>query len=148
MRARPGGQALPLLGVLFGVWSIVPPYVDVFGELNVSDRVEVVDHVVPGLVVIAIGVVGLLSLRAARPAPLLLFIGGAVVSLAGFWMVATHFGLVSQARQHVVAAGTVAWHGLPGVAVTLLGVAWTIRFWETEPGRGDQGAPRSRPPHP
>ena len=132
-KARSTGSVLPLLGLLVGVWAIIPPYISTFGDLNVEERVEFADHVVPGVLVIAVSVLGYLQLRSREPSPMLLFVAGGAILLAGFWMVATHAGLISQARQDMVPYSAVAWHFLPGVAVGLLGVAWTIRFWESEP---------------
>lgn len=55
--------------------------------------------------------------------------------LAGFWMVATHVGLLSQAQEGIVTWGSVAWHATPGVAVSMLGVTWMIRFWSPDAER-------------
>ena len=123
------GSWLPLLGVLVGAWAIIPPYVKTFGDLGVEPRVEVADHVIPGIAVIVVSVVGFLLLRSPEPSQLALFVGGAVITLAGFWMVATHLGLVDQARDDIVPVKAVAWHGIPGLVVTVVGVLWTIRFW-------------------
>ena len=123
---------LPLLGLLLGLWAIAPPYLVVFGKLNVRSIVEFVDHAVPGIVVIAVAVFGFLQLRRAEPSKLLLFVGGGVISLAGFWMLATHVGLFSQTRQVIAPGGAVLWHVVPGLAVTGLGVVWTACFWDTE----------------
>lgn len=120
---------LPLLGLLIGVWAIIPPYVNRFGDLNVESRVEFADHVLPGIAVLAISVLAYLVVRSAEPSHFLLFVGGGVIVLAGLWMVATHAPLVSQYRNDMVAGGAVLWHGLPGVGVFLLGVVWVLRFW-------------------
>lgn len=129
---RPAGPWLPLVGLVIGVWAIIPPYVKRFGDLNVESRVEIADHVVPGIVVIAVALLGFLLLRSRTPSQLLLFVGGGCISLAGFWMVATHFPLVKQLRDDRVTGGAVIWHSLPGLVVTLLGVVWVIRFWGSE----------------
>lgn len=130
------GIRVPLCAIVIGLWAMVPPYLVLFGKLEVRSLVEVVDHVLPGGLVVAVGVLGFVQLRAARPEPLLLLAAGGVITLAGFWMLATHVGLISQTRQGIVPGGAVVWHGLPGLAVTLLGVLWTVRFWDTdEPGR-------------
>lgn len=127
MHERSGSSGLPLLGVLTGLWAMVPPYVEPFGALAVRRSVELLDHVVPGAVVLAVALAAYLLLGAGRPAPMLL--GGLVISLAGLWILATHVGLVAQARQGIAPSGAVAWHGLPGIGVTLLGVVWSARFW-------------------
>lgn len=139
MQAPPERSRLPFLGLLIGVWAILPPYLVAFGELNVESRKEIADHVVPGIAVLAVSVLGYLVMRSAGPSQFLLFVGGGVIALSGFWMLATHVGLVSQARQNIVPWGAVAWHGLPGAAVTLLGVAWTIRFWDDEADKAPSG---------
>lgn len=127
------GSSLPLLGLLVGLWAIVPPYVHAFGKLDVESRVEFADHVVPGVAVLAVSVLAYFLLRSPDPSQLLLFIGGATITLAGFWMVATHFPLIRQGRDDLAPWGAVIWHSLPGVVVTLFGVVWTIRFWGSEP---------------
>ena len=132
MQEAPERSRLPLVGLVVGVWAIIPPYLHAFGKLNVEHRVEIADHVIPGVAILAVSVLGLLLLRSAAPSAILLFMGGGVIALSGFWMVATHVGLVKQARQDIVPGGAVVWHSLPGVAVLLLGVAWTIRFWDTD----------------
>ena len=139
MQDRPGLK-LPVVGVLVGLWAIVPPYLVLFGELQVRRSVEFVDHAVPGMVVVAVAVVGARQLRSADPSQLVLFVGGALITLAGLWMLSTHAGLLSQARQGIVPGGAVAWHGLPGVAVLVLGVAWAARFWADEPAERASGA--------
>ena len=131
MRERPQARALPLLGLLVGLWAIIPPYVVVFGALQVDATVEVVDHVVPGVAVIAMAALAALLLRTAEPSQLLLLVAGGVIALAGFWMLSTHAGLISQARQGIVPGGAVLWHGLPGIAVFVLGGLWSARFWST-----------------
>ncbi len=120
---------LPLVGLLVGLWAIIPPYVDAFGVLDVESRVEFADHVVPGIAVLAMAALAYLLLRSPQPSPLLLFVAGATITLAGFWMVATHLPLVSQARRGQAPWGAVLWHSLPGVGVILVGAIWTLRFW-------------------
>lgn len=135
--ARPadaGGSLpwLPLLGLLIGAWAIVPPYIHAFGKLNVEHRVEITDHVIPGIAVLLVCALGFFLLRSPAPSGLLLLMAGGVVALAGFWMVATHVGLIHQARQGTVPTGALVWHGLPGVVVLLLGLVWTVRYWDVD----------------
>jgi len=122
------GSRLYLLGLVIGVWAVLPPYVTAFGDLHVESRVEVADHVVPGVIVLAFSGLAYLVLSSE----LALFTGGAVITLAGFWMVATHVGLISQVRNDIVPLSALLWHGLPGVAVIVLGLVWAIRFWGSE----------------
>ncbi len=131
MQVQRHPSRLSLVGLAVGLWAIVPPYVVLFGKLAVrSPAVEFVDHALPGVIVIAVAALGYVVLGGAEPSSLLMFGGGGVITLAGFWMLATHVGLISQTRQGLVPGGALAWHGLPGLAVTLLGVVWTARFWD------------------
>lgn len=133
---------LPLVALVMAALAAVPPYLDLFGELEVSSRVEFADHVVPAIVVAVVGVVGLLVLRSPEPSQMLLFVGGGFIMLAGFWMMATHFPLIKQGQDGISPWGTIAWHSLPGVAVTLFGLIWTARYW------GDEEAGQAASPPP
>lgn len=89
------------LGVL-GLWSIAVPFAaTALGmHLDVARRLEIADHVIPGLVIA--GAIGLLvwSRRGAHPntwaAPWAL----GIVFLAGLWITATHVPLIFQAADH------------------------------------------------
>lgn len=132
----------PLLALVMAALAAVPPYLDIFGKLDVESRVEFADHVVPAVVVAAVAVIGLVVLRSSRPSQMVLFVGGGFIMLAGFWMMATHFPLIEQGRDGISPWGTIAWHSLPGVAVTLFGLIWTSRFW------GDEEADEAPSPSP
>lgn len=112
-------------GLLIGVWAMLPPFVGP-GFTTTGLQVEVVDHPVPALVLLA--VVAWTAWR-KETRPLWLFGGGLLISLAGIWMVATHAPLVLQAVR-----GQVGWlattnHASPPVAVLTLGAVWTWRWW-------------------
>ncbi|MDP9387163.1 MAG: hypothetical protein M3Q48_04360 [Actinomycetota bacterium] len=107
-------------------WALLPPYTG--PELATQTRVEVADHVVPALVVLALSLFALA--RARRPAPgAFPLLAGLGVLLAGFWMTATHVPLVAQAARGEVAAGAAAYHSVPGVAVVVLGTVWAWAHW-------------------
>lgn len=117
-----------LSGPVIGVWAVVPPY---FGpKLNVTGRVEVADHVVPGIVVLVATLVTVMGLRRAQGS-VVASVSGLVVLLAGIWMVATHVALVRQAVHHVAPSGAVAFHAVPGLAVVALGLLWSVMAWST-----------------
>lgn len=119
--------ALPLVGLLIGVWAIIPPYIG--PHLNTRARAEVADHIVPGVIVLAVALAALLvGRRLPKPEVPMLFAGG-IVFLAGFWMVATHWPLVSDARRHLVPTGALVWHSVPSLALALFGLVWTARYW-------------------
>ncbi|MDQ6839803.1 MAG: hypothetical protein M3137_16125 [Actinomycetota bacterium] len=116
---------LPVLGMILGVAATLPPYISPFGHLNLQQRVEVADHVIPGLIVLLVSLAALMLLPRHPPPQPPLLAGGGIITLAGFWMVATHIGLLTQAHQNIVPAGPLAWHLLPSLAVLLLGATWT-----------------------
>jgi len=125
------GPALParLLALLvLGAWSIVVPYVGpaVGLRLDVRPTVEIVDHVVPGAVVLAAGMSLLLILRSAtsRPSSLLVPALAGVAFLAGFWMLSTHVPLLVQSGRDLAPWGA-AFHKTPGAAVTALSL-WLL----------------------
>lgn len=111
---------------MIGAWAVVPPYLG--PKLDVAGRVEVADHVVPGIVVLLATLVTVLGLRRAR-ASLVAFVAGLVILLAGMWMVATHLPLVRQAMRHEARVGAVIFHTVPGLAVVALGLVWSVMAW-------------------
>lgn len=127
---------LPVLGLAAGLWAVLPPYSG--PPLNTAGVVEVVDHVVPGVVLLALSA-GMLAVtrRATRPGPAM-FVAGLVVLLAGIWMTATHVPLVAQATEGLAPAGAVVYHTLPGLAITVLGLVWVAAHW-AEAGESEGG---------
>lgn len=116
------------VGVLVGAWALLPPYT---GPALTAARVEFADHVVPGVLVLAISIVSLLMARRDN-ADQLLFGAGLGVVLAGLWMVATHFPLVLQATRQQAPWGATLYHSAPGVAVLVLGVVWALTYNRSE----------------
>ena len=128
--------ALPMLaglGFLTGAWALIPPYTG--PPLNTAARVEFVDHVVPGIVVIAISALAFLFAGRAAAATAL-FPAGLAIFLAGFWMSATHAPLVLQAIRQEAPWGATIYHSVPGIAVLGLGVVWAFTY-RTRPPDGD-----------
>ncbi len=93
--------------------------------IHVRKGVEVVDHAVPGLIVL--GVVLVAILLGVRSDTLMLG-GGVVILLAGFWMAATHMSLLSQALDHRASASGAAYHCSTAIAVLALGGVWVWRY--------------------
>ena len=123
-------QALPWAGIVLGLWALVPPYAG--PELaNLESRVEVADHVVPGIVMLAVSVAVLARSRRAEDRSAFPLVAGMVVLLAGLWMTATHVPLVNQARRGEagVTYGAAVWHTAPGVVVMILGLVWAATYW-------------------
>ncbi len=120
---------LPGAGLLIAVWAAVPPYVG--PGLATEMRVEVADHVVPG-VLVAVLAVSAYFLGAVRGGMLLLPVG-LLIALAGVWMVATHVPLLPQALRNEASWVSVAHHSLPGLAVLVLGLVWAWLHWTHTP---------------
>lgn len=112
-----------VIGALAGLsaWAIAAPYADSSLGFDVAVRpaVEVVDHVVPGLVVIAATLLMGLVAAARLPAAL-------AIAMAGLWMTATHLPLVTQAQREGTSMAAAAWHTGPGLCLLVLGVGITV----------------------
>jgi hypothetical protein len=106
------GVATPYLGYLFGI------------QVHVAARVELVDHVAPGLA-IAISGLALCSHRVVSAGPggtgYLLRVGLVALAFsAAFWMAATHVPLLVEASRSG-GWGAAIWHAAAGVLAT----AWS-----------------------
>jgi hypothetical protein len=124
---------LPVTGLVMSAWALLPPYSG--PELNTETRVEVADHVVPSLVLIAVSAVALLLTRRKEASTTGGLVAGFLVALSGLWMVATHVPLVAQAARHEVGVtwGATAYHFLPSLAVLVLGLVWVGAYWSDAP---------------
>lgn len=114
---------------MFGAWGLVAPYAGTAMGLvipGLQAKVEVVDHVVPGLVIVP---VALYTMFAGKVS----LIGSLAALLAGFWMTATHVLLIRDAGRGLVSWATALWHTLPGVAVlAVAGVMAARAYREAE----------------
>lgn len=114
-----------LLLALFGAWTIVVPYLGraVGFEVGVARSVEVVDHVVPGTLVLIVGTWMFALARRGRAAVVpATLVGAGVTFLAGFWVLATHVPLVADAVRGSEPWGATLWHAttsLPLLALSL-----------------------------
>ncbi len=107
-------------------WALLPPYTG--PELNTEMRVEVADHVIPALVVVAVSVAVMLLPR-REVLPVLPLVAGFVVLLAGLWMVSTHIPLVAQATRGEVPWSATVYHAAPSAAAFVLGLVWAVAHW-------------------
>ena len=116
---------LPLLTValVVGLYAMAPGIY--LGGLHVKRDAEIVDHVIPGLVVIAMVGVGLLwGVRSVTA----MAYSGLLVLIAGLFMVMAHIGLFRQAINHEVARGAAAYHCSTAALVFLVGATWVWRY--------------------
>jgi len=118
-----------VVGLVISAWALIPPYSG--PKLNTETRVEVADHVVPSLVLIAVSLVILVSRRKAETAAGFSLVAGFLVSLAGLWMVVTHVPLVAQAMrgESGVTWGGALYHFTPSLVVLILGLLWVGAHW-------------------
>ncbi len=113
--------------VALGAWSIAVPYLArALGlRLEVGATVEIVDHVVPGLVVLAAAGLHLALVRRGRAGGLLSLSAVCTVCLAGLWITATHVPLLADAAAGRVAWGTACLHAASGPVILALGL-WLV----------------------
>ncbi|MGI8775892.1 MAG: hypothetical protein ACR2LJ_00535 [Acidimicrobiales bacterium] len=130
-KAKPGsdepGRLLLVFGLLVGVCANLPVLVG--PHLGVAHKVEIADHLIPGVVVLAVSVTGLVVSRSGQPSGVVVFAAGLVITLAGLWMVLTHLPLVAQATRHDAPWGATLYHTTSAVLVFAFGLAWTKTSW-------------------
>lgn len=120
---RPLGAALALLAV----WGTLAPYAGPRLGFVVVTRpvVEVVDHVVPGVVLVGIATFALVTGSLALPLSL-------TAVLAGLWMAGTHIPLLAQAARGGIDLATALWHSLPGILVLGVAIGAAALAWRQE----------------
>ena len=111
-----------------GAWTILVPYLgQALGlDVPVAALVEVVDHVIPGALVVAVGL--MLNARARRGAlasdRVALLASGAVF-LAGFWVLVTHVPLLADAARSDQPWDAAIWHSIAALPIVVL-AAWCV----------------------
>lgn len=115
------------LGILGG-WALAVPYVaNAAGlELNVAPILEVIDHVVPGVVIVG-GAAIVLALRRKDPAAHEVPVMGtvAIAMLAALWITTSHVPLLGQAAQGSAPLAASLLHAAAGPPVLLLSL-WLL----------------------
>jgi hypothetical protein len=125
---------LPYVGVVVALWAALPHFLT--PHLNTKDSAEVVDHLIPGVVVLAVCATVLL-LRNRPAADTAGFLAGLVLLLAGLWMAATHVPLLAQAtRGEAPWPGTIH-HTASAAAVLAFSVVWIALNWGSGLPAGD-----------
>ena len=130
LASRPDEVRVAAALVAIGAWTIVVPYLGrALGlDVKVPARVEVVDHVIPGAIVM-LG--GLYLLRAARRGalggdPFALLAAGACF-LCGFWVLVTHLPLVGDAADARIGWDAAIWHSIAALPVVGLALWCVLR---------------------
>jgi hypothetical protein len=137
MQSRRAALGAAVLGAL-GAWASVIPYVGPLLGLHlkklgvpnsgVDPVTEVVDHVVPGVLVVAVALLVLVLLRTHRVSigsPFLLAAMG-LSFLAGVWITATHVPLLVEAARGSVAWGPALLHNSGGIPLVILALALLV----------------------
>lgn len=108
-------RKLAAVVAVLALWGMLAPYAGRLAGFEVNTRpiVEVIDHVVPGLVLLLLAALAGGTGRGSLPAALL-------GVLAAFWMVATHVPLVVEAAAGGVEWGAAMWHSLPGLLLLVI----------------------------
>lgn len=103
------------------VWLAATPFVGpTLGfDLNVTLQLEIIDHLVPG-VVVAAAATAALALRSRPYANWAFLIAAGAATLAALFSTSTHVPLLGQAAQGVVPWGTAWFHTLPGMVVMVV----------------------------
>lgn len=110
------------------LWSIVPPYLGpVIGlELEgVASSVEVVDHVVPGLLACAAALIARDDVRRGGVDSIRVLAALGACALAGLFQTASHATLVLDAGGPLQPVDSVVLHATPGPALLLLSL-WLL----------------------
>lgn len=124
-----GWRSFGLAALLLGAWAVVAPYLGPIFGLVVITRpiVEVVDHVLPGLVVLGVALLTVLTGRLPLPAALL-------AVLASLWMAGTHIPLLLQVPSGGAQLSSALWHAAPGIVLFALMMAATVLLWSEPTG--------------
>ena len=119
-----GSRSAPLLAVL-AAWAMAVPWLAraVGLEVDVPTRLELIDHVVPGVVVLACVLVLARRDRRDPAGHLWRLVALSVACLAGAWITATHLVLVPEALDGVTGWGPALAHLSAGPPILALAVA-------------------------
>jgi hypothetical protein len=114
-----------VVSMLIGLYAMAPGIW--LGGLHVKRGAEIVDHVIPGLAVLAMILLAV-SWRPGRSGrPTVLLIASLVIALAGLWMCATHVGLLVQGIRGEAPGLAVTYHCTTAFLTLVLGITWVAR---------------------
>jgi hypothetical protein len=137
-------RAIGVLAIL-GAVSILPPYIGpVLGlELQgIESIVEVVDHVIPGVIIFLAAGTCFLLLRAGRMREDSIVLAGAlaVCLLAAVWQTSSHIPLILDGGRPEAPWGAVILHSTLGPIMTVLSLWLVFRALSVEPAEAERRA--------
>ncbi len=130
LASHPQEAQRAVLLAAIGAWTAIVPYL---GELlglvvNVPARVEVVDHVIPGVIVVGAGLcLHRLAQRRALAGERFALLAAGVCFLAGVWVLATHLPLVQDAADAAVTWEAAIWHSIAALPIVGLACWFVVR---------------------
>lgn len=129
--AASSGSLEPWLIALVAVaaWSILPPYVGplVGLDLEVDSSVEVVDHVVPGVLSIASGLLALSFAHRGETDSIRALAALGVCALSGLFQLVAHVPLVLDAGGPLQPVGSVVLHSTPAPVLLAMSLWLMLR---------------------
>ncbi|MDQ3612487.1 MAG: hypothetical protein M4D85_12960 [Actinomycetota bacterium] len=134
--------AIALAGL--AVWAAVVPWLAraVGLELDVATRLEIVDHVVPAVVMLAGA--AMLATRAGAPGGRVWLGAGGIAFLTGLWITATHLPLIPDAFDSLAPWGVALLHLSTGPPILVCGLWMVLRTRPSDvQSSGERGAHRS-----
>jgi hypothetical protein len=118
---------LPIVGFGVALWATLPQYSGPY--LNTEPSKEIADHIIPGILVAVVSLVTLMARKRPGGPGAIPFFSGMAVLLAGFWMVATHVPLISEAFRDLAPWPPTIYHSSAAFAVFGFGLMWTVAHW-------------------
>ena len=135
-------RLLPFVGLGVALWASLPQYSG--PKLNVEASKEVVDHIIPAVVVLLSSVVAIMAGRRAKGPGAVRFMAGMAVLLAGLWMMATHLPLVAEATRDEAPWPATIYHTSAALAVFGLGLLWSTVTWSEAGDEDSQASPQAK----
>ena len=135
MRSRSRERSLIAL-IVVAAWSMVPPYLGplVGLELDVPSRLEIIDHIVPGLCAVASASFALSFARRGEFDSIRALAALGVCALAGLFQTVSHATLVLDAGGPLQPVGSVVLHATVGPVLLGLSVWLLLAPVHTDPG--------------
>ncbi|MGI8411611.1 MAG: hypothetical protein ACR2LV_02805 [Solirubrobacteraceae bacterium] len=130
--AAGGRMEMRLAAILcaLGALTVAVPYLGhaIGLGVNVDAKLEIVDHVVPGTLVAAIGGSLFLLVRRGQPvAEWVMQVGSGICFLAGIWVLATHVPLLADAAGGSAHWGAALWHASTALPVVVISLWYVLR---------------------